>query len=217
MEIIFSIGFLNIEDTIYSNRPVFEKAAGGAALYFAVAANLWGNSVALVSRIGENYPSEYIKHLHEGRINTDYIKVIPGSTMSGRTCYDSDGIRKYTMYTPQERRFDLSPSPNDWIIPDTNQDRYYHLATMPPAIQLAWLDKVHIDAKLVSVDTDIYFIENDRKKVLKLLERSDIFFPNLDEAFSLVSGDSIEEIAKKIAFMGPNIVAVKMGKEGALI
>jgi sugar/nucleoside kinase (ribokinase family) len=217
MEIIFSIGFLNLEDTIYPHRPVFEKAAGGAALYFALGGNLWGNNVALVSRIGDNYPSEYIKLLQDGKINTDFIKVMPGSTMSGETSYDAEGNRKYTMYTPPRRRFDLSPSPDDWVIPEIGQERHYHLATMPPAIQLAWLEKVDTDAKCISVDTDISFIESERGEVSKLLKKSDVFFPNQDEAKALASGDSLEERAKKIAFMGPKIVAIKLGQEGAFI
>ena len=51
--------------------------------------------------------------------------------------------------------------------------------------------------------------------VRELLARTEVFLPNLLESRQIGSGETAEELARSIADMGPRVVAVKMGPDGA--
>lgn len=52
--------------------------------------------------------------------------------------------------------------------------------------------------------------------VRRLLAVTDVFIPNQAEAEKIGEGESIEEIGRSLAKMGPGEVAIKMGKRGAV-
>lgn len=212
---IVCVGYLNIEDTIYPNRSPVEQAPGGAALYFATAARLWQAEVSLVSRVGEDYPSQYLSALKASGINIEGVTTLPGPTMAGRTAYDAEGARKYTMYTPLPRRLELTPLPSDWH--PQGSVSAVHLATIPPHVQLAWAKVARQWTDVMSLDTDVSFVNKNRQELVEVLRNIDIFFPNETEALALFPGFPLEEIAWKISDLGPRIVVIKRGREGALI
>lgn len=217
MTALACIGFLNVEDTAYPGRPEVHGAAGGAALYFAAASTIWGAQVSLVSRVGEDYPPAYLEALAAAGLDLTLLQRVPGQTMAGRTVYDPDGGRTYQMYVSPERRLALSPSPDDWPPGRTAAFDAIHIATMPPETQRAWLEKIRPDAPLVSLDTDISFIERQRTAVAEALTATDIFFLNETEAWALYPGPPLPEVARRVAGLGPRVVAVKRGADGALL
>jgi sugar/nucleoside kinase (ribokinase family) len=119
------------------------------------------------------------------------------------------------MYTPLERRLELTPQPADW----QPQDRIaaVHLATMPPHAQGAWIRDLRERAAWISLDTDVSFIHKDRSGLVQALEATDIFFPNEEEAHALFPDLSLERVAQRVAALGPQIVVIKRGRKGALL
>jgi sugar/nucleoside kinase (ribokinase family) len=216
MSQLVCIGHLNVEDTKYPDRPLVRKAAGGAALYSAVAARMWGIEVSIISRIGEDYPVQYLRALRNGGIRIDSIVQIPGQTMAGYTSYDRLGNRKYSMYTPVDRRLELTPIPQDWNATIIQVDGV-HIATMPPNIQSQWLEYLRPNSGFISLDTDISFVQNERDNLINLLEKVDAFFPNWQEAQAFAPGLSIDEIAANLLTLGPKIVVIKCGSNGARV
>jgi sugar/nucleoside kinase (ribokinase family) len=213
---VISVGYLNIEDTVYPGRPVVPKAPGGGALYFSAAANLWGLDVSIVSRIGENYPKRYLKDLECGGINIENILKLPGPTMAGRTSYQSNGSRKYEMYTPRKRRMELTPLPEDLNISEA-KSAYLHLSTIPPNYQLMWAKSFRSEMNTISLDTDISFVQQDQEVLVELMSYVDVFFPNKLEAEAFFAGEGLEETAAHLRSFGLNNVVIKLGEDGAVV
>jgi ribokinase len=217
MSRIAFVGHLNIEDTHYPDRSAHLKAPGGAALYAASAARLWGSNSVIVSRIGENYPKDELNAMHTGGLNLAYVKTVDGPTMAGSTSYDPNGNRKYQMYTPPERRLLLTPEPEDLTRNELDNIDAVHLATMLPERQEAWLKKVRSSTPLISMDTDVSLVRIYRQKLLELLKLVDIFIPSSAEVEAFFPNMCLEEAARELALYGPSIIGIKLGQKGAYI
>lgn len=217
MSHLLCVGHLNVEDTDYDGRPEVLKAPGGAALYSAVAARIWGIDVSILSRVGENYPPDYLSELQDAGIDISNIRHVAGPTMAGYTRYEKNGDRTYKMYSDVNRRLELTPMPED-IMSAKNWDiNGIHVATMPPHVQRRWLLKFEAYPCFKSLDTDISFIQTDRAGFSDLLHFVDAVFPNHLEAQSFSPGASLDEAACEMMKLGPRIVVVKCGKDGARV
>ncbi len=53
--------------------------AGGSPLYAAGAAAIWEKEIALLARVGEDYPYQFLQNFKKYNINTKGIQIIPGS------------------------------------------------------------------------------------------------------------------------------------------
>ena len=214
---LWCVGHLNMEDTFYPGRsPVF-KAPGGAALYAAAGARLWDAEVSVVSRIGDDYPDEYLDAMQAGGLRIDTIRTLEGPTMAGRTEYDSEGNRVYEMYTPPDRRLLLTPEPEDVDEERLRGTQAVHLATMPPRRQEGWLERLRSLVPLISMDTDVSFVRSDRSHLFGILEFVDIFLPSQVEAELFFPGMGLEAVADRLTRRGPKIVAIKLGQQGTYI
>jgi len=58
-------------------RPLLD-VPGGNLLYAAAGARVWSERIGLLSRVGEDYPQEWIKHFEELGFDTRGIRIIPG-------------------------------------------------------------------------------------------------------------------------------------------
>jgi sugar/nucleoside kinase (ribokinase family) len=58
-------------------RPLLD-APGGNLLYAACGARLWTDSVALLARVGEDYPHDWLRQFEQKGMNPQGIKILPG-------------------------------------------------------------------------------------------------------------------------------------------
>jgi sugar/nucleoside kinase (ribokinase family) len=212
---VICIGHLNVEDTAYPGRPLVHRAPGGAALYAAAAARLWGLQVSLVSRIGNDYPVEYLGAMQAAGLNLEGIRMVEGPTMAGRTQYTDDGDRQYQMYTPAARRLAITPEPADIGDRLIESAQGVHLATMPPSYQGAWLAALRARVDFISLDTDVSFIRREPEEVTRLLAQVDAFLPSRAEAEAFHPDLTLAASAERLAALGPPIVVIKCGPGGA--
>jgi ribokinase len=209
------IGHLNLEDTQYPDRPLVRRQPGGAGLYAAAAARLWGGAVTLVSRIGEDYPQSYLDEVEASGIDCQCLHRVVGPTMAGRTQYQPDGSRHYAMYTPAARRLELTPHPADWPVEALHSVQAAHLATMPPALQMAWLEFLRPRVALISLDTDTSFAYAARDVLMACLSLVDIFMPSQAEVAALFPDCSVSIGIAQLRASGPRCMVIKYGAEGA--
>ena len=218
---IICVGFINIEDIEYPGVETQLGVLGGAALYSACAANIWQSKVMLVSAIGRNFPKKIKDILTSKNLEFKFIEHNNIDTMSGITRYYSDGSREYQMFTPLEDRITLTPRVIEFEERlHLNQNNFsVHLSTFPPVFQIEWAKFFRSKgASLISFDTDVSFIWNNRSQIEELLSLTDICFMNLDEASAFITDtDVVSEIAKKISAYGCSLIVIKKGEEGAYI
>lgn len=58
--------------------PIIDRA-GGSPLYAAGVATIWEKEIALLARVGEDYPNQWLQNFSKAGINTEGIQIIPGS------------------------------------------------------------------------------------------------------------------------------------------
>lgn len=96
-------GGLSIDWVIASSGVGAPKVCGGNALYAAAAAHIWtGDSIAVVSRMGEDFPRSWLDRFAKAGIDVSPIRPLPGAhPLKAAFLYDSAGAR--TPFVPRER------------------------------------------------------------------------------------------------------------------
>src|SRR5215831_11945776 len=98
------IGGLRDDYFILPDGRAYLHQLGGNALYAAVGAQLWaglkGDRVGLVARVGNNYPTEWLREIESRGIDTAGVVVRP-EPLDQRTFY---------AYLTLEQRDDLNPA-----------------------------------------------------------------------------------------------------------
>ena len=76
---IVTAGGTRMDYLISRDGRAMNGVIGGNALYSAVGAALWSDSVGAWSRIGQNYPRKWFENLREAGIDTNGIVTIQGN------------------------------------------------------------------------------------------------------------------------------------------
>lgn len=126
------IGYTALDNIVRPDGQAQFNEPGGAALYVAAAASLWGLSPGIVSRRGEDFPNDVIYALQERSIALDGLRVLPGFTggfwlldeRRGRTVVPRAGS-SLREWCPR-----IGDLPATWL-----SARVFHIAPMPGEVQ----------------------------------------------------------------------------------
>jgi sugar/nucleoside kinase (ribokinase family) len=130
------LGNLVVDDLVLPDGRSRDGQAGGAVLYVALGAALWGARVAVVAPVGDDYPAEALAALVER-----------GVDLTGLRPLGRPGLRTWLQYAPGGRRIvpregrpghaAASPAVTDLACAAARGARAYHLAPQPRACQAA--------------------------------------------------------------------------------
>jgi 2-dehydro-3-deoxygluconokinase len=132
----------------------------------------------------------------------------------------------FTYYRKDSAASRISPRdvPRDYIA----NAKVFHASGISQAISNSACDAVFyaIDiareaGSLVSYDPNfrpvLWGERRARAIVLETIGLADFVFPSLEDAVFLTGSDKPEEIAQKLLNLGPKVVVIKLGKQGALL
>ncbi len=199
-------------DTIETPIGRVERAIGGSATYFSLAASYFV-PVNLVAVVGEDFDDEYREVLSSRGIDLEGLKAIKG----GKTFFWEG---KYGQ-DPNERE-SLSTELNvfDGFRPELpegyRKTEWLFLGNIDPEIQLEVIGQVE-GRPMVGCDTMNFWIERKPDKLLSVLQKVDVFFINDAEARQLSGNINLVSAARTILDMGPTAVVIKKGEHGAFI
>ncbi len=127
------LGNLIVDDVMFADGTTRLAQPGGASLYVALAAALWGTRVAIVAPVGDAYPRETLDAL-----------VARGVDLSALRPLNRAGLRTWLRYEPAGRRLEhqpsspthveASPTPEDLAVVSTDS-RAFHIAPIPVVCQ----------------------------------------------------------------------------------
>jgi sugar/nucleoside kinase (ribokinase family) len=191
-----------------------EKAIGGAATYFSLAASYLTQPVRLVSVIGDDFPQETLDLLSSKGINLDGLQTMAGRKSffwAGRYHEDMNG--RDTLDTQLNVLADFDP-----VLPDAYKTTdYVMLGNLTPAVQKRVLEQVGDHPKLVGMDTMNFWMDSAMAELKEVIKRIDVLIINDEEARQLSGEHSLVKAAALIQKMGPKYLVIKKGEHGALL
>jgi ribokinase len=205
---------------------------GGNAFYTAVGISLWDGPVGIVTRIGSDYPEDMLQDFSEAGFQLEGVMALDGPhLLRGTILYHDDGSREFlfpgeeeiskqqgqSKSLGEEARLtlaDFNPVPVD--LPDRFWSaRGFGLASMDAAAQKEFVSKF--------VDQDKFFtwdspdLDGRERELIPYLPHARAFLPGVEEIGWLVNNRDIENILKVLAWMGPEMIALKRGRLGSSI
>ncbi|MGE3843091.1 MAG: carbohydrate kinase family protein, partial [Vicinamibacterales bacterium] len=170
------VGNLVLDDIVGPNGEVRMGVAGGAVIYAALGAALWGTRVGLVAIAGEDYPRGVLGMLRTRGISLDGIAERGGPGLAVRLAHAGDvsrlvplpGRPAYAEWTPSRKTI-----PAGW-----NRPRAVFLTPMPLDNQEALLDAVAPMGAEVSLAPHASVLAATRDRWMSVLRRVTWLFVN---------------------------------------
>jgi len=217
---VIVIGNLTIDDVVHPDGTTSMGSLGGNSVYTSVAAAIWGVSVGVVARFGEDFPTFALGRLRDAGVDTDGLQAVPGPTVNNWVIYEKDGHRTWVYRTPPSRSLEVAPHPEDipsaWLgHPDL---RVVHVAAMPLLNASRIIESVRSACRraIVALDTHEDW-SSDREGLLAIARRVDVFLPSREELHTMLGYDNPEQACNELIAMGLPAVVAKCGPRGAVI
>ena len=199
-------------DALESPYGKVDRAIGGAATYFAVAASFFTH-VNLVAIVGHDFTKED-EGIFAGRhIDVEGLERANGKTFFWAGRYSLNLNERVTLATELNVFAEFKPR-----LPEKYRDsRYVFLANIAPDLQRDVLHQVKKRPKLAALDTMNYWIERTNSELRETLKHVDILLINDSETRQLSNEHNLLKAAKHIFKMGPSTLVVKRGEYGAMM
>ena len=210
-------GNLVLDDVVLSDGRTRMGRPGGAVLYAALAARLWGVEVGIVSVAGEDYPEETLAALARRGVDLAGVHRRPGPNL--RTWLLYEGRRRRVVH-----RLDGPPhaevSPGARDLPSAWRPRCCHLAPMPFRVQRDLVAELAPRPDLL-VSVDPYELARDDRLDAwhLLLGGVDLLFLSEDEMELSGGLERPEEALRRLVGAGGRLqrVVYKRGERGGLL
>jgi sugar/nucleoside kinase (ribokinase family) len=199
-------------DALESPYGKVERALGGAATYFAVAASFFTH-VNLVGIVGEDFTEADARIFHGRTIDMEGLERAAGKTFFWAGRYSQNLNERVTLATELNVFAEFKPR-----LPDKyRSSNYVFLANIAPDLQRDVLHQVKKRPKIAALDTMNYWIERTNAELRETLKHVDILMINDSETRELSNEHNLLRAAKHIFKMGPATLVVKRGEHGAMM
>jgi sugar/nucleoside kinase (ribokinase family) len=199
-------------DALESPYGKVERALGGAATYFAVAASFFTH-VNLVGIVGEDFTEADARIFHGRTIDIEGLERAAGKTFFWAGCYSQNLNERVTLTTELNVFAEFKPR-----LPEKyRSSKYVFLANIAPDLQRDVLQQVKKRPKIAALDTMNYWIERSNAELRETLKHVDILMINDSETRELSNEHNLLRAAKHIFKMGPATLVVKRGEYGAMM
>jgi len=209
------------------NIDLFRKHVAGSEANVSIGLARLGHQPGWISRLGDDEFGLYIRNFLRGE-GVDVSRVILDPDHPTGIAFKERrelGARRVIYYRRGSAASHLTPGDLD---PGYfTGARYFHVSGINSALSeschetvLAAIDLAHQAGALVSFDPNVrlrlWDAETCRRTLRQLLPRCDLVLPGADEAELLTGEADPERAAREILRLGPPLVLVKLGPEGAM-
>ena len=198
-------------DTISTPAGKVDRALGGSANYFSLAASLYSR-VRVVGVVGQDYDDADLSLLTTRNVDVAGLQKQPGKTFHWSGQYKEDMNEAITLATDLNVFEHFNPE-----LPASYRDsKYVFLANIHPELQLRVLEQVE-KPRLVGSDTMNFWIMSQLPALKKVLSKVDVLLINEGESKLLSEKTNAIAAAKEILAMGPKAVVIKRGEYGFVL
>ena len=215
------------EEGALSDVGRFVVGWGGDTSNFCIAARRAGGRVGYLTRLGEDeFGESFLKLWQREGIDTGRIEKDPDAFTAAYFISRKGRQHYFTYFRRGSAASRMTPGflPADYIA----AAKLLHVSGISQAISLSACDTVfaamgiaRTAGRLVSYDPNfrpkLWPLDRARAVVNETCRRADLVFPSLDDARQLTGLTAAEEIATFYLGLGPKVVVIKLGAEGALL
>lgn len=195
-------------DSIETPSGKVDRALGGSANYFSLAASLF-SKVRVVGVVGEDYDQSDIELLKSRNVDISGMSVVPGKTFHWEGSYSGDMNEAVTKKTELNVFEKFNP-----VLPKHYQDsKFVFLANISPDLQLKVLEQCQ-GPLFVGMDTMNFWISSKLNDLKAVLKKVDVVLINEGEAMMLTGAQNAIDAAKKVVDLGPKALVIKRGEYG---
>ncbi len=211
------VGNTTIDDVVLPDGTTYMGTFGGDAVYAGLAASHWCDQVGVLAPLGSDFPKKNVDLLRQrdfdlqGLISKDY------PALHNWVVYEFDGRRTWIPRNTEDVFYELSPLYSDVPAEYKTAKSFLVLAIDLRATEDILPKLKQNTAALIGYDPQEDYITGNKERVLSLLKHVDIFLPSREEVYRLLGTDDYYAAAKKFAELGPEVVVVKLDKQGALV
>jgi sugar/nucleoside kinase (ribokinase family) len=199
-------------DALESPYGKVDRALGGAATYFAVAASFF-TPVNLVGIVGDDFTAKDAAIFKGRAIDIEGLERAAGKTFFWAGKYSQNLNERVTLATELNVFAGFKPK-----LPEKyKKSKFVFLANIAPELQRDVLHQVKIRPQVAALDTMNYWISGSNAELRETLKHVDILMINDSECRELSNEHNLLLAAKHIFKMGPSILVVKRGEYGAMM
>lgn len=198
-------------DSIQTPTGKADRALGGSANYFSLAASLLAK-VRVVGVVGEDYADGDKELLKKRGVDLEGMSIAAGKTFHWEGYYEGAMNEAITKKTDLNVFEHFNPK-----LPVSYTDsKFVFLANISPDLQLQVLDQVKTPL-FVGMDTMNFWISSKLSDLKAVLKRVDVVLINEGEAMMLTGAKNGVEAAPMVCAMGPKAVVIKRGEYGFMM
>lgn len=210
-------GNLTIDDVVLPDGSERPGCVGGDALYATLAARPFDATAQPVAPIGRDLGAGILDAMaavglaRQGMIKRD----VP--TLHNRVVYDDAGGREWTLFNEEGDFAALSPFAEDVPAAYRRAPRHLVLAMDLDATASLISDLCGSPDRFVAFDPQEDYIADNRERLLALVGTVNLFMPSEEEVYRLLGHKDWPKAARELASLGPELVIIKQGGQGALL
>jgi sugar/nucleoside kinase (ribokinase family) len=187
-----------------------ERALGGAAVHFSLAASYFSH-VRVVGPVGDDFGETEYDVLHRHDVNTEDVEHVQGGKTFFYACeYEWDLNVRHSLDTQLNVFADFQPKLSAGSI---NAETLF-LANIQPDLQREVREQC-TGARLSGLDSMNFWIESARDSLVRTISTVDLVLMNDEEVRMLTEEPTLLKGARQIMDLGPSAVVVKLGEHGA--
>jgi len=199
-------------DSIETPFGKIDRALGGSATYFSVAASFF-TPVQIVAVVGEDFTDADMEAFSGRSIDTSgLVRVKGGKTFHWSGAYGFDLNVAETRATHLNVFADFKPE----LASKFRSPEVLFLANIDPVLQLDVLNQVK-RPRLVALDTMNYWISSHRANLDRVLREIDLLLVNEAEVRQFTGQANLLKGARALLEIGPTTLVVKRGEYGVLM
>jgi sugar/nucleoside kinase (ribokinase family) len=184
---------------------------GGSATYFTLIASIYA-PILLSAVVGKDFSSDHIKLFKSRNINLDNFKILNGKTFRWGGKYSADLNCRETRFTDLGVFEHFQPN----ILNGLDYTGIVFLANIQPKLQLSVIEQLSRSNTIIT-DTMNLWIDLHPELLWKVIEKTNIFLLNDEEAIQLTGTQNLGLAAEKLLSSGPTCVIIKKGAAGCIL
>ncbi len=201
----------NALDTIVPPQGRREDVIGGSTTYAMIAA---GKTcpVNIVGVVGTDFPIAGKEIYQKYAASLEDLKSMEGNTFRWGGSYHDNWDDRDTLFTELGVFADFNPI----LSPENQNCSFIFLANIHPSLQNNVINQAKQPQAIV-IDTMNLWINTARAELKEVLSKSNILLINESEAVLLSEVEDIITTVKILQSLGPDIVVIKKGRNGAIL